>query len=120
MKAIEAIENVDALEPNQYDTQQKLDWLAVLDGQIAEEVFNTHEGEEHSYQAYTTGSEELLIKPPYAQDIYTNYLLAQIHNANGETRRYQTAAAIYNNAYKLFTSWHNRTHMPEWAGGFRC
>ncbi len=37
------ISKVDALEPNQYDTTQKLEWLSTLDGKIIDQVILTHE-----------------------------------------------------------------------------
>lgn len=119
MTVMEAIEAVDALEPNQYDTGQKMAWLYQLDGQISNEVIATHEGRVPKIFPYEDGDEELLVEAPYDHDIYVNYLLAQIHNSNGESRRYQSAAAIYNNAYKMFTSWYNRTHMPVSRGTWK-
>lgn len=37
------IAKVDALEPNQYGTTQKLEWLSILDGQVINEQIVTHE-----------------------------------------------------------------------------
>ena len=119
MTAMEIIEAVDALEPNQYDYKQKLEWLATLDGQIANELITTHEGKKRRYYPYEDGDEELLVQQPYGMELYTNYLLAQIHSANGESRRYQTAAAIYNNCYKAYANWYNRTHLPKSRGTWR-
>ena len=119
MTALEIIEEVDAIEPNQYDVKQKLSWLANLDGQIANEINNTHEGKKRRYYEYGDGDETLLVREPYAHDLYLNFLLAQIHNANGETRRYASAAAIYNNAYRQYSAWYNSTHMPKSAGDWR-
>ena len=119
MTALEVIEAVDALEPNQYDVKQKLSWLATLDGQIANEIIATHEGKKRKFYPYEDGDEELLVQPPYGMDLYTNYLLAQIHHANGESRRYQTAASIYNNLYKNYAMWYNRTHRPISHGTWR-
>ena len=36
------ISKVDKLEPNQYDTTQKLEWLSTLDGKIIDQVIRTH------------------------------------------------------------------------------
>ena len=44
MKAIDIIERVDLLEPNDYSPEQKLHWLSSLDGKIFREVIKTHEG----------------------------------------------------------------------------
>ena len=37
------IAKVDALEPNQYGTNQKLEWLSILDGQVINEQILTHQ-----------------------------------------------------------------------------
>ena len=37
------ISKVDSLEPNQYSTTQKLEWLSTLDGKIIDQVILTHE-----------------------------------------------------------------------------
>lgn len=39
----EVISKVDRLEPNQYDTETKLNWLSQLDGKIVSQVIMTHE-----------------------------------------------------------------------------
>ena len=39
----EIISKVDRLEPNQYDTETKLQWLSQLDGKIISQVILTHE-----------------------------------------------------------------------------
>ena len=38
MKAMDIIDRLDGLEPNQYSPEQKLRWLSILDGKIYEEV----------------------------------------------------------------------------------
>ncbi len=43
MKAIDMIERVDLLEPNDYSPEQKLHWLSSLDGKVFRELIETHE-----------------------------------------------------------------------------
>ena len=44
MKAIDIIERVDNMEPNDYSPEQKLHWLSTLDGKLYREIIRTHEG----------------------------------------------------------------------------
>ena len=75
---MEAIGQVDVLEPNQYSVEQKLKWLAVLDGQVFEELIRDYYEQAVKPGEYRTGEEELLIPMPYAQSIYCRYLQAMI------------------------------------------
>lgn len=54
MRAIEAVARLDALLPNAYGTQMKLDWLAELEGMLAREIHIWHEAE----SAADTGAEK--------------------------------------------------------------
>ena len=45
MKAMDIIDRLDGLEPNQYSPEQKLRWLSILDGKIYEEVLRPREAE---------------------------------------------------------------------------
>ena len=38
MKAMDIIDRVDLLEPNQYSPEQTLHWLSTLDGKLCEEL----------------------------------------------------------------------------------
>lgn len=45
MKIREAIETVDRLLPNQYETPDKVRWLSELDGIVYRDIICTHEHE---------------------------------------------------------------------------
>ena len=106
MKAMDVIERVDLLEPNDYSPEQKLRWLSTLDGKAVEEVIRTHEGgEETALPHYESGAEELVIPEPYGADIYYYYLQAMIAAENSETQRYNKRMTLFNSAY---TGWVNR------------
>lgn len=115
----EAIEKANHLEPNAYPDYVKVGWLSSLDGQIFEEVLKTHENcPIESFVPYDQENTvtELLVPWPYAEEIYVNYLEMQIAKENGEAGRYNRAAAHYNNAFEIYKSWYNRTHMPLTGG----
>ncbi len=121
MKAMDIIDRVDLLEPNDYSPEQKLHWLSTLDGKIWRKVIHTHEGGNAWCGPYRTGDEELIVGPPYGEDIYYHYLQAMIAAENSETQRYNKRMTMFNAAYQGFTNWYNRTHMPLGAvpGRFR-
>ncbi len=117
MKAMDMIERVDLLEPNDYGPEQKLQWLSTLDGKAFREVIETHEdGVTDTLPVYVNGDEELLIEDPFANDIYYYYLQAMIAAENSETQRYNKRMVMFNAAYQEWTNWYNRTHKPKRAG----
>ena len=117
MKAMDIIERVDLLEPNDYSPEQKLHWLSTLDGKIFRELIETHEGAEiDALPAYVNGDEELIIGAPYGEDVYYYYLQAMIAAENSETQRYNKRMTLFNAAYQGWTNFYNRTHRPKRAG----
>lgn len=115
MKIREAIDLVDRMKPNAFDRELKVYWLAKLDGHVFNEILKTHKGcpleEFHGYDGSSSDT-ELLVPAPYAEDVYNYFLQAQIDKENGETAKYNQSITMYNNAYKTFGDWYNRTHRP--------
>ena len=117
MKAIDMIERVDLLEPNDYSPEQKLHWLQSLDGRIFRELVETHEqAETETLPAYVSGDEELLVGEPYGEDLYYYYLQAMIAAENSETQRYNRRMTMFNSAYTGWADFYARTHRPLRAG----
>lgn len=112
IKAMEIIERLDLLEPNDYAPEQKLRWLSTLDGKIYREVIRTHEGGNAWCGPYLRGDEELIVGLPYGEDIYYHYLQAMIAAENSETQRYNKRMTMFNAAYQGWTNWYNMSHMP--------
>ena len=117
-----AIDLADAIAPNQYTTTQKLNWLSDFDGKVFHEVYMTHHtgyGAMYPFEGHDSTTDDLLIQPPYAADIYVNYLLSRVAEANAEIQKYNLYASLMNAAYDQFTAWFNRTHKPVHAKGWR-
>ena len=105
MKAMEVIERVDLLEPNDYSPEQKLHWLSTLDGKIFRELIETHEDAAiDELPVYVSGGEELLVGAPYGEDVYYYYLQAMIAAENSETQRYNKRMTMFNSAYQDWTN----------------
>lgn len=116
MTLLEAINRIDALKPNSYSQEEKIQWLSNLDGIIKREIIDTHEGGEgivfNGYTEETSLVTELLVPAPY-DDVYLRYLEMQIDYANGEYGKYNNSMAMYDTAYSNFQRYYNRTYMPK-------
>lgn len=110
MKAMDIIDRVDLMEPNQYSPEQKLKWLSILDGKVYEEIIRPREAEPQGFDEYTTGAEELLVPFPYDYDVYYYYLQAMIAIENSETQRANKRMQLFNNAYTEYVNWYCRNH----------
>ena len=111
----EAVALVDRMKPNQYDHETKVKWLSKLDGMIFREIIATHDGSTmESFDGYDEANpdETLLVPYPYDEDVYNYFLQSQIDKENGEMSKYNQSVTMYNNAFKIFQDWYNRTHLP--------
>ena len=103
------IAKVDALTPNQYSKEQKLNWIAQLDHKIDIELRQTHcipEGRE--------------LENPYEDDLYAYWLQAMINHQNAEIAKYNQQITLFNTTYGQFESLVNREYFPKQpAGGNR-
>lgn len=116
MTLIEAINHVDNMKPNQYTKANKVKWLSDIDGIIFREIISTHEGNTmEDFTGYAPDAADttvLLVPYPYDVDIYNYYLQSMIDKENGEYTKYNQSATMYNNAFRTFQDWYNRTHRP--------
>lgn len=118
----EAIARVDELMPNQYSTEQKIRWLSTLDGKIFHEVIMTHHSaafEYYPFDGYDSDDAELLVKPPYADDIYGYYLKSRIAAENNEIAKYNQFSEQFNQAYTDWVNFYNRMFQPIQRGRWR-
>ena len=97
---------VDALLPNQYSREEKMRWLAEAEGFVLREI--RHETGELPALADDT---PLTVEPLY-DELYRHYVEAQIHYCNGETARYNSAAANWNNGLLTYRDYVCRTAAP--------
>lgn len=109
----EAIDKVDGLKPNQYETEDKVEWLSSLDHQIYTDILLTHEGEASEFKPYTVDDmdRKLIVDAPYTE-VYTAYLKMKIDEENAETGRYNNSAILFNAYYDNFAKYWNKTHLP--------
>lgn len=112
----EAITRIDALKPNTYTQEEKIEWLSVVDGIVKRLVIDTHEGaEDVVFEGYTPDTPldtELIVGHPY-DEMYIDWLEARIDYYNAEYIRYNNSITKYNDMYQAFANDYNRTHMPN-------
>ena len=107
MTAGQMLGRVDALLPNQYGREEKMQWLAQAEGFVLREA-------EQVTGALPQVTEEyaLTAEAPY-DELYRHYVEAQIHCANGEMERYNNACAAWHNALLTYRDFWCRSHMPR-------
>ena len=109
----DVLAEIDEVKPSQYDASLLIKWISKIEGQIVNEIINTHEGGMMEFNGYTENdSAETLIVPDAYADLYKYYLYAMIDYANGETDRYANSMIMFNSAYQDFAAYYNRNHMP--------
>ena len=112
----ECIDLVDNVKPNQYSIEDKVHWLSYIDHTIINDVLKTHEGydEKHDeFDGYSADrlSDGLIVGKPYDR-LYEAYLKMKIDEENGETKRYNNSAMMFNSYLTEYKKHYNKTHMP--------
>lgn len=107
--AREVVEQVDLLCPNQYSQEQKLQWLGELEGRICLDV-HLMRGKQLE-QVWQNWPGTLLVGWPHS-DMYRHWLLAKLHQADGELELYQNSMETFNTSYQNYVNWYIRTYDP--------
>lgn len=118
MKIREIIDRVDAVKPNVFTPEVKLDWINKIEGRLCADVFlmSTPQIRELVYRYPEDMDAEPLVTSPH-DDIYELWLTAQIDFANGEYNRYNNSMTAFNAAYGNFVRWFADFYGP--AQGYR-
>lgn len=109
------IEQYNTERPNNIEDQLKVEWLKRIEQTIVDIVIKNHQGapddeilDEHlrDFDLFT----ELLVEEPY-DDVYFYYLDQRIALNNNDTKRYNVASQLYNNAMLTYQQKYNREHL---------
>ena len=115
MTIAEVISKVDALKPNTYTPEDKVDWLSNLDARVKSQIIDTHEGGEgvlfYGYDSILDEGTILLVPAPY-DEMYLRWVEAMIDYHNSDDERYNNAIMLFNNSYEGYKKHYTRTHMP--------
>ena len=103
MKTIsEIISSADGVRSNPFTANQKLEWIANLDGQINADYLHVSD-----YSVPTKMTDEILIDAPH-DEMYVVYLLAQIDFYMGEMTRYNAEIARFQTMLDSYTAYVQR------------
>lgn len=120
MTIAEVISRVDALKPNSYTPEDKVEWLSNLDARVKSQIIDAHERHGcpvcfFGYDSELDMDTDLLVPAPY-DEMYLRWLEAMIDYHNSEDARYNNAIMLFNNAYEGYKKHYTRTHMPKNKG----
>lgn len=113
----EALDLTDEMKTNTMSRKTKIMYLSMLEQMIWSEVLMKHvhrpdQAVKPEYTEDTDPGTVLLVPDPYAQDVYTNWLMSYIDKQNQEDGRYNIDRAQFESAYQTMCDWWNRTYMP--------
>ena len=115
MTIAEVISKVDALKPNTYSMEDKIEWLSTLDARVKTQIIDAHEGNApvffYGYDSTSDQNTELLVPSPF-DEMYLRWLEAMIDYHNSDDDRYNNAIILFNNAYEGYNKHYTRTQMP--------
>lgn len=109
----DALEAVDALQPNAFRREEKLAWLSRAEGFVKTQILDTCQ-DPPAFSGYSihTDPDTVLLAPAPFDELYLRYLQAQMDSANGELTRYGNSAALYNSLFSAFRNYYIRAHTP--------
>lgn len=120
MNLAKMISMCDELKPNQYDTEQKTQWISEIEAQVVDEILNMAEENEIEFEKYdydTDAEKELLVPDAYS-DVYLHYLMAKIDFANAEYGRYNNSIAMFHFSFERFGKHYIKNHVPKQKNSF--
>lgn len=94
----DVIDLVDSIEPNAYNNAQKAAWINECEGKVYTQLFLVQPYE------FKTVTQALALPAPYDR-MYSRYLQAMIHYADGEYNRYQNSYAMFNEVWAEANRW---------------
>ena len=123
MKLTDLIRNVDEELPNAFTNQQKTRWINQLERRIQSEVFkwdvNTFVVEYVYPETSDDVDPELLVDGTY-EEMYEQYLTAQIDLHNREYDHYQNSMAVFEETFHAFAAWFINMYHPADRAGCSC
>lgn len=116
MTIAQAIAAADLTAPNDIEPETKMFWLSRVEGQLADLIYNTHEGTEREIPEFTreTDPETTELSAPYPYDeLYVDYLVMRINLVHQEIQRYNNSAMVYAESLRRFQDFFNKQHMHK-------
>ncbi len=118
MKIGDALSRADQARPNKIPPEEKISWLAYLDGLISLDVLQTDiataQSLNYSVNSYDT---DLLVPFPH-DELYVLWLIHKIDYRNGEYNKAEDDKADYDALYGVYVRWIARTYGPNHPGKY--
>lgn len=106
-----AIRVIDADYPNTFDEERKTSWISRCEKQIISEIMLLNPADYDNYHWAYDADRELAMPEPYAQ-LYTLYVIAQMHLAYHEADNYQNTMQLFNRVWTECCGWYADTYRP--------
>ncbi len=115
MTVKQAIDIADAVKPNQYKREIKVEWVKNAERRIYNEIYSNHESGEVRFVPpdENSGEDTELFAPPPYDELYPLYIEAQIDAANAEYGRYNNSVRRFEAVYGDFEKFWQSGHMPS-------
>ena len=102
MKINEMIERVNTLIPNQFEDEQLVYWVNIIEASIQRDFFGHERAQQiYQYRLEDDRETELMAPPPY-DDLYVNYVAARVAYTNQETEQYNNFNELFSGMYEKY------------------
>lgn len=111
MKIRNVIRYVDAIKPNAFGDEVKVQWINEAEGYVQTDVMMLALSDVVQYDPEQHMDAELLVKPPHDK-LYAVYLCAMVDFANGEYDKYANTMQMYNEFLGEYIKWYTMNFRP--------
>lgn len=119
MTAAGMIEQFNIERPNSIEDRIKMEWLRKCEANIIDSVIllrkiGPEDRTAEDWKEYLDNfgyDTELILKEPY-DDLYIYFLDQRMGLNNNDTKRYNVASRLFDNAFLAFQQKYNREHLP--------
>lgn len=108
----EIISRTDAVRDNPFSNEQKISWLALLDGIIYRELISKTADCDVTYAPQVSVHDTLLVEKPF-DEIYVLWLFAQMDLYRGEQTKYNADITAFQDYYDNYSSAYANSHTMQ-------
>lgn len=113
------IEQFNMERPNQVEDSVKMSWLRKCEANILDTIIflripkddEPTRDEWNKYLEDFDYDSEMILKEPY-DDLYIYFLDQRVAMNNNDTKRYNVASRMFDNAFLAYQQKYNREHLP--------
>lgn len=114
MTYYDCIRDIDRIEPNAYEAEDKIRWIREIEGRVWTELFLMQPIGFSVDNMMDLFQQELSIPAPYNK-VYRHYLRAMIHYGNAEPDRYNMDIGLFNQDWHELCVWFGQDYdSSDW------